>query len=229
MGDQSKNKDLAASLAVDAAKEWVMGEGLDRVSEKLGIPFERFTGPVPKSLAGRLVGKLASTAASGTIELGKGLYKIANPEVRKDDADKGEQLMNEPKWFQAGNAVLNTADAISQYGAAMEARNKEAFDAANKQSPVDYKMQEKYARSSLAKMENEKTYQEIQDISYDRNLRERNERTRLEAQQSGKPSGPLYGVEKEQQYNQKQLAAEEKFKDNEITMNMVRAYFRNNA
>jgi hypothetical protein len=53
--------------------------------------------------------------------------------------------------------------------------------------------------------------------------------TRAAAKESGKPMGPLYGVEKETEYNRKQLAEQEKMKDKEITMNMIRSYFKDYA
>ena len=224
MSERSKNIDLAGSLAIDAAKDWVMGEAIDKLTKKVGIPLEKLTG-IAKGPASRL----ASIGASAAIEGAKGTYKIMVPETREDDAEKGEQLLREPAWYQAGNFILNSSDALSEYGAAAEKQDREYFDAELKKNKIDPKIQEAYARSSLAQMEDDISNKMIQDIEYDRNLRERNERTRAASESSGKPMGPLYGVEKEEEYNQKQMAGREKIEDEKITMNMIRAYFDNRA
>jgi hypothetical protein len=226
-GRQSDNKVLAANLGVDFAKEWAMGEGLDRLTAKLKIPLESLAGGVGK----KALSKLASAPAVTAIEIGKGLYKLRSPDARDGDAEKGRQLMQEPAWYQVANTFLNSADAMSEYGAAIEESDKKAFDKANDQGwqSINAKVQEKYARSSLARMEDDQTNRLIEDIAYNRSLREKNEMTRAAAKESGKPMGPLYGVEKETEYNRKQLAEQEKMKDKEITMNMIRSYFKDYA
>jgi len=231
-GKRSSNKELVADLGVNAWQDWALGEGLDRVTEKLAIPLERMAGGVLGGSGGAVAGRLASAPAAAAVEIGRGAYLMSDPKNREGHAEGGRQLMEEPKWYRDGNMALNPAEAMSKYGGMMEEDDKKAFDQANRQRPMDdrnNKNQEKYAKESLAKMDEEKANKLIDDIAYDRTLREKNEMTRAVAKETGKPMGALYGAEREAEYNRKQLAEREKIEDEEITMNMVRSYFSNRA
>lgn len=90
---------------------------------------------IPKATVGRLAkakGFLRLTGAytplaTGVIEGTKGLYLIGKEGAREGHAEAGEKLMKRPKVVQAGKLAFDTADSISQYGAAGEARANRAF------------------------------------------------------------------------------------------------------
>lgn len=90
---------------------------------------------IPKAPVGALAKatgflKLAGAygpAATGGIEGAKGLYLIGKEEAREGHAEAGEELMKRPKVVQAAKLAFNTADSISKYGAAGEARTAKRF------------------------------------------------------------------------------------------------------
>jgi hypothetical protein len=68
-----------------------------------------------------------ASAVGAAVEGAKTLYLIGQPEAREGHAEAGEELLRKPKVSQAANIALNTADAMSKYGAAMEARDIKRF------------------------------------------------------------------------------------------------------
>lgn len=84
-------------------------------------------GPLAKAMGFLKLAGAYAPAASGVIEGTKGLYLIGKAGAREGHAEAGEKLMKRPKAVQAGKILFDTADSMSKYGAAMEARDVRSF------------------------------------------------------------------------------------------------------
>ena len=82
-------------------------------------------------IAGKGVLKRFTGPAGLLLEGARGVAKVATPPDSEYNAAvlaRGEALLEEPFYYQAANALINTADASEEYGAVMEKREKEIFD-----------------------------------------------------------------------------------------------------
>lgn len=120
VGGKRTNKTRVGELAWDAAKDTAVGETVDWLAKKAGLPIEL---PTPPTKMGKLFSKAASSPAQTAVEIAKGTHLIMSEGARDGHAEAGEALMREPLWFQGANMFLSTSDAMSKYGAAKEARD----------------------------------------------------------------------------------------------------------
>lgn len=84
-------------------------------------------GPLAKATGFLKLAGAYGPAATGAIEGAKGLYLIGKEGAREGHAEAGEELMKRPKAVQAAKLAFNTADSMSKYGAAGEARDVKRF------------------------------------------------------------------------------------------------------
>ena len=120
----------AAGLAFEKLKEQ---QQLKRfLSQGGGVAQVRLAAPSVSKFptVGRVMVKGAlgrAPVVGAAVEGAKSLYLIGKEGAREGHAEAGEELMREPKALQAAKIVFNTADTMSKYGAAMEARDVKAF------------------------------------------------------------------------------------------------------
>lgn len=78
---------------------------------------------------GKFLSRASTPSASAALELGRGVIKVASPPDLLEEAARGDELMAKPAWYQVGNALVNTSDAMSQYGSVGRRDAKRSFDA----------------------------------------------------------------------------------------------------
>lgn len=73
--------------------------------------------------------RMGSTPMAGAVlEIGKGVKKVMDHPDIGEEAAAGRELLKEPMWYQAGNLVINTSEATSQYGAVAQEEGKKRFE-----------------------------------------------------------------------------------------------------
>lgn len=132
--DYASQKGLPYFPAIGASGMHLL-EGVRRAAQIGSVPGAKaaskaaFAGA--KTLGGGLVRK--APLIGGGIEAFKALREM-DPSKSEERLRLGEDLIGQSKLYQAGNVVVNTAEAMSQYGAVKQQREKGMIEAYHKNS-----------------------------------------------------------------------------------------------
>lgn len=137
-------KGLAKDLALDKAAPYFPAIGASAGHLFEGVRRAAQIGTVPGAE------KMAKAAFAGAKKLGGGLFRKAplingliegyqaiqamDPSKAEERLRLGEDLLGQSKLYQTANVVVNTADAMSQYGAVKQQREKGMIEAYHKNS-----------------------------------------------------------------------------------------------
>lgn len=149
--------------------EWVRDEAVQKApSFVVGIEKARRmaqVGTVPgasKALASigasRLAGFMGSAStpmAGAVLEIGKGVSKVMSPPDPDEERKRADDLVKKSLLYQAGNLLVNTSEAMSQYGTLGQREQRRSVDEENRRAEMIFSGFNKAAEERRAKEERE--------------------------------------------------------------------------